>query len=84
MNNSINIKFKKLCKKAVVPIKAHVTDAGFDLTASTKIVTDKYIEYGTGIAMEIPTGYVGFLFANSRVSKYDLDLANAVGVIDSK
>lgn len=80
----MQVKFKKLNKKAVIPTKAHPTDAGFDMVAVTKTVTDKYIEYGTGIATEIPTGFVGLLFSNSRISKYDLDLANSVGVVDSK
>lgn len=79
----MQVKFKKLNKKAVIPTKAHPTDAGFDMVAVTKTVTDKYVEYDTGIATAIPVGHVGLLFANSRVSKYDLDLANAVGVADS-
>lgn len=79
----MQVKFKKLNKKAVMPTKAHPTDAGFDMVAVTKTVTDKYIEFDTGIAAAIPEGHCGLIFANSRVSKYDLDLANAVGVIDS-
>lgn len=79
----MQVKFKKLNKKAVIPTKAHPTDAGFDMVAVTKTVTDKYIEYGTGIATEIPAGFVGLGFANSRVSKYDLDLANCVAIIDA-
>lgn len=42
-----------------------------------------FIEYGTGIAVEIPEGYVGLLFARSSVTKKDLILKNSVGVIDS-
>lgn len=79
----MQVKFKKLHKKAVMPTKAHPTDAGFDMVAVTKTVTDKYVEYGTGIATEIPAGFVGLGFANSRVSKYDLDLANCVAIIDA-
>ena len=79
----MQVKFKKLHKKAVMPTKAHPTDAGFDMVAVTKTVTDKFIEFGTGLATGIPVGHVGLVFANSRVSKYDLDLANAVAVIDS-
>ena len=45
--------------------------------------TDKYIEYDTGIAIEIPKGYVGLVFPRSSVSKLDLVQANSVGVIDS-
>ena len=79
----MQVKFKKLNKKAVMPTKAHATSAGFDMVAVTKTVTDKFVEYDTQIATAIPDGHVGLLFANSRVSKYDLDLANAVGVVDA-
>ena len=79
----MQVKFKKLHKKAIIPTKAHATSAGFDMVAVTKTVTDKFVEYDTQIATAIPEGHVGLIFANSRVSKYDLDLANAVGVIDS-
>lgn len=78
----MQIKFKKLNKKAVIPTKAHPTDVGYDLVAVTKIYTDKYVEYGLGLAMAIPEGHAGLIFANSRVSKYDLDLSNAVAVLD--
>ena len=37
----------------------------------------------TGIAVEIPKGYVGLLFPRSSVYKTGLELANSVGVIDS-
>lgn len=79
----MQVKFKKLNKKAVIPTKAHDASAGFDMVAVTKTVTDKFVEYDTQIATAIPEGHVGLIFANSRVSKYDLDLANAVGVIDA-
>ena len=39
--------------------------------------------YLTGIALEIPPGYVGLLFPRSSVSKTCLSLANSVGVVDS-
>ena len=45
MNNSINIKFKKLCKKAVVPTIATSGSVGMDLVATSRVETDKYIEY---------------------------------------
>ena len=38
----------------------------------------------TGVAMEIPTGYVGLIFARSGLAtKRDLAPANKVGVVDS-
>ena len=42
-----------------------------------------YIEYGTGLAVEIPQGYVGLLFPRSSITKRELMLKNSVGVIDS-
>lgn len=81
--NSITVNFKKLSKKAVIPSYAHDTDAGADLIAVSKTETDRYIEYGLGFATEIPEGWCALIFPNSRISKYDLHLANSVGVIDS-
>jgi len=77
------VKFKQLKENAVLPTRANAWDAGLDLTATSKEVLPEYIEYGTGVAVEIPTGHVGLLFCRSSVSKKGLVLANAVGVIDS-
>lgn len=38
---------------------------------------------GTGVSLEIPEGYVGFLFPRSSISKTKHFLRNSVGVIDS-
>ena len=83
MNNSINIKFKKLCKKAVVPTIATPGSVGMDLVATSRVETDKYIEYGLGFATEMPTNVFALVTPNSRISKYDLFLRNAPAVIDS-
>ena len=79
----INVNIKKLVPEAVIPTYAHPGDAGMDVTAVSMNVTDKYIEYGTGLSFELPEGYVMLIFPRSSVSKYDLSLANAVGVLDS-
>lgn len=81
----MNIKFKKLHEKAVVPSKAHAFDAGLDLTAVSKTINSDwgYIEYGTGLAMEIPNWCVGLVFPRSSISKTRHFLRNSVGVIDS-
>jgi len=79
----MEIRIKKLDPNAVIPSKAHVNDAGFDLVAVSERVTRNYIEYGTGIAVEIPEGHAGYLFPRSSVSNKKLWLANSVGVIDS-
>lgn len=80
----MKIRFKKTNEKASMPSKAHPTDAGFDLTAVTKTSDiDGNVVYGTGIAVEIPQGYVGLLFPRSSNAKKHLLLSNSVGVIDS-
>lgn len=78
------VKIKRLNENAVIPAYAHATDAGLDLVATSKTI-DEYgnVVYGTGIALEIPNGYVGLVFPRSSNSKKDLLLTNSVGVIDS-
>ena len=44
---------------------------------------DGNVVYGSGVAMEIPQGYVGLVFPRSSNAKKDLLLSNSVGVIDS-
>lgn len=77
------VKIKKLRGDAVIPEYAKSGDAGMDLTAISKNIQPQYIEYGTGLAVEIPEGYVGLIFPRSSVSKMDLVQANSVGIIDS-
>ena len=81
----LEIKFKKLVETAKCPTKAHPTDAGADLTAVSREWNEelKCWIYGTGIATEIPEGYVGLVFPRSSIRKYTLAQCNAVGVIDS-
>ena len=78
------VKIKKLHENAVVPKYAKSGDAGLDLTATSKFY-DEFgnVVYGTGLAIEIPEGYVGLIFPRSSNSKQDLLLCNSVGVIDS-
>ena len=78
------LKFKKLVENAVVPNKATSGSNGFDLTATSKEYHDEWqaYVYGTGIAVEIPKGYVGLLFPRSSVRKYAVSMSNCVGVID--
>lgn len=80
----MEVRFKKLNPNAVTPTKAHADDAGFDLTATSRYF-DQHgaIVYGTGLAFEIPKGYVGLLFPRSSNAKKDLLLSNCVGVLDS-
>lgn len=80
--SNITVNFKKLSKKAVMPTYAHDTDAGMDLVAISKTETEDYLEFDTGIAIELPEGYMGLLFPRSSNSKKDLLLCNSVGVVD--
>ena len=79
----MKINIKRLNENAVIPQYAKDGDAGCDLVATSKTETELYIEYGTSLAFEIPEGYVGLVFPRSSISKYHLDLANSVGVVDS-
>lgn len=78
------LKFKKLHPKAITPCYAKQGDAGLDFYA-TEIFSMAPFQaaYGTGIAVEIPQGYVGLMFPRSSIFKYALSLSNSVGVIDS-
>jgi dUTP pyrophosphatase len=78
------VKIKRLHKDAVIPSYSKQGDAGMDLVATSKFYDDfDNVCYGTGLALEIPEGYVGLLFPRSSISKTDLTLRNSVGIIDS-
>lgn len=79
----MQIRFKKLVSEATPPKFGTDFSAGADLVAVSMTKTEKYIQYHTGIAVEIPVGCVGLLFPRSSVSNYDMSMANCVGVIDS-
>jgi dUTP pyrophosphatase len=84
INTSLKIRLKKLNPTAVTPSYSKDGDAGMDLTATTIISnTIDQVTYGTGISLEIPKDYVGLVFPRSSIRKYDLELTNSVGVIDS-
>ena len=75
-----DIKYKKLHHKAVAPFKATDGAAGFDLTA----VTRQGNVFGTGLAFDIPVGYVLLIYSRSGHGfKENTRLSNSVGVVDS-
>ena len=83
----MKIKFKKMRENAKAPFRASDGAAGYDLTAceieSRMLVFVPQIVCKTGIAVEIPKGYVGLLFPRSSSASSHMRLANCVGVIDS-
>lgn len=85
----MEIRIKLLSDLAKVPKYSKSGDAALDLTAvDVNYIQGEderldYIEYSTGIAIEIPDGYVGLIYPRSSISTHDLMLCNHVGVIDS-
>lgn len=80
----MEVKIKRLHPDAIVPTYAKMGDAGLDLTAVSVTHDDRgYLVYGTGLAVEIPQGFVGLVFPRSSIASKDLILSNSVGVIDS-
>lgn len=82
------IQVKRLREKAVLPSRATVGSADVDLCAcideSVAIPPNTTKLIPLGIAIAIPEGYVGLMFARSGISvKRDLAPANKVGVFDS-
>lgn len=75
----------KVSAGATEPTRAHDTDAGLDLYAfEDKVLTPSSVTMvDTGVAVKIPKWHVGLLFQRSSFTKYDISLANAVGVIDT-
>lgn len=81
----MQVNIKRLSENAVIPTYGKPGDAGMDLTCISEewAEDNSMVTYDTGIAMEIPEGYVGLVFPRSSVSKTSLILSNSVGVIDS-
>lgn len=85
----MKVNFKKLNENAIVPTYGSEFAAGADLYACTNGET---VTFGpgetklikTGIAMEIPEGYAGLIYARSGIAnKRGLAPSNKVGVVDS-
>jgi len=83
------MQFKKLYPDAKAPTKKYPTDAGWDLYAHSMKITEKYIEYGTGIAIDLNTVIRkpdqliwADLRPRSSISDYDLAMCNPPGTGD--
>ena len=82
------ISVKKLRQKAILPTFGSPESAGADLyaclEAPVEVSPGQTVFIPTGLAMALPTGYVGLVYARSGLAcKQDLAPANKVGVIDS-
>ena len=84
----MKVRFKKILPGAKVPVYSSEFAAGADLCAcveeSVTVKSGESVMLPTGIAVELPAGTVGLVFARSGLaSKRSLAPANKVGVIDS-
>ena len=87
----MEIRIKKLSDTAVIPELGSADAAGYDLYADLGEMIRKHMiaphctaKIGTGVAVAIPKGYFGAIFARSGIAaKRGLRPANCVGVVDS-
>ncbi|MFA5023210.1 MAG: dUTP diphosphatase [Candidatus Paceibacterota bacterium] len=80
----MKIKIKKLDPEAKIPNYAHHGDAGMDFFALEEIILKpgERTKIKTGVAMEIPFGYVGLLWDKSGLSTSQ-GLKTLAGVVDA-
>ena len=84
----MKVNVKKLTDTATMPTRGSLAAAGYDLYANVendvKVAPHTTEKIGTGLAMEIPDGYFGGIYARSGIAtKEGLRPANCVGVVDS-
>ena len=82
------IQLKKLKENALLPTRGSEHAAGYDLHACLEtdavILPGQTLKIGTGLAVAVPEGYFGAVFARSGLAaKEGLRPANCVGVCDS-
>ena len=83
----MQVNVKKLNKNAKLPAYGSSYAAGADLFACIEnevtVAPHETVMIPTGLAMELPVGYAGFIYARSGLaSKKGLAPANKVGVVD--
>ena len=82
----IDVAVRRLHPEAVVPAQAYVGDAGFDLSAGEGLALGpgERAVVGTGLAVEIPEGYAGFVQPRSGLAaRHGIGVVNSPGLIDS-
>lgn len=84
----MDINIKLFNEYAKMPTRGSAAAAGYDLYAASdsyiEIQPHETVKVDTGIAIEIPEGYFGGIYARSGLAtKQGLRPANAVGIIDS-
>jgi dUTP pyrophosphatase len=82
----IDVAVRRLREDAHLPHQAYEGDAGFDLAACEHIVLEpgERAVVATGIAVEIPDGYAGFVQPRSGLAaRHGVGVVNSPGLIDS-
>lgn len=82
----MDIRIKRLLEDATIPTQGTPGSAGYDLYAAqgAEVPSGETVSIDTGLAMAIPDGYFGAIFARSGLSKNEgLRPCNCVGVVDS-
>jgi dUTP pyrophosphatase len=86
LNVEVTVRLRVLDPAATVPAYAHDADAGADLCASADVQLPPLgrAVVPTGLALEIPDGWAGFVHPRSGLaSKHGVTVANAPGTIDA-
>ena len=82
----IDVAVRRVHADAVLPSRAYEGDAGLDLAACEGVTLQpgERAVVGTGIAVEIPAGYAGFVQPRSGLaSRHGVGIVNAPGLIDA-
>ena len=82
----IEIAVTRLRDEAVIPTQAYPGDAGVDLSSCESVVLQpgERAVVATGIAVEIPDGYAGFVQPRSGLAaRHGIGVVNSPGLVDS-
>jgi dUTP pyrophosphatase len=86
MSSAVEVGVRRLHEDAVLPSRAYEGDAGLDLSACEGLTLEpgERASVGTGIAVEIPEGYAGFVQPRSGLAaRHGIGVVNSPGLIDS-
>ncbi len=82
----MNLRFRRLDRRAILPTRAHPGDAGLDLYAleDARLGPGERAAIPTGVAVEIPEGHAGMVLPRSGLAlRHGIALVNAPGLIDA-
>ena len=82
----IDVAIRRVREEAVLPRQAYDGDAGLDLSACEDVSLEpgERAVVSTGIAVEIPDGYAGFVQPRSGLAaRHGIGIVNSPGLVDS-